>query len=275
MMTLIQGTEPPTRDVILEAITDNPGISEEKLTKLTGFSTSKLTPSRIRLWEGGLIEPTTEAGWKKALVSRVKNVGWQVVPTERRDTVAARAKTRQKRNARSVEARAARIVDDLRDLTVHRLVMKILDQQGVSGRHQRRNEEALRKQGALRKREAKIAERNKAANADMKKKLANLWDARSTVAAIDEHLIEERARVARGEPRRIDDADWLLALRDVLMILRSFGSIWNNVRDLGDNMPCPVCGNPDRDHQPGLRAFAIDADAVEEDEIVEAEVLRD
>ena len=109
----------------------------------------------------------------------------------------------------------------------------------------------------------------------MKTKLTNLWDARSTVAAIDDYLIEERARVARGEPRRIDDLDWMIALRDVLMILASFGGIWNNIRDLGEDMPCPVCGaSPSPEHR-HLPAFVIDADAVEDSEVPDLETLRE
>jgi hypothetical protein len=263
-----------TRDVLLQLIRDKPGLTEKELGELTAFSTSKLTPTRIRLWEAGEIEPTTEAGWKRALVSRVKAVRWQIAPAERREAVAARAQTREKRNAKSVEARATRIVDDFRDPTVYRLVMKLLDQEGLSSRQARRGEDALRKQESVRKRAARQAERDKSANADMQKKLALLWDARSTVAAIDDHMMEERARGVRGEPRRISDEDWLVALRDVLMILQSFGRIWENVRDLGDDMPCPVCGAA-RTAEHRLPAFVIDADGDYEDDLADAEVIVD
>jgi hypothetical protein len=274
-MALVNEQAPRTRDVLLQVIRDNPGLTEKELGDLTGFSTSKLTPTRIRLWEAGEIEPTTEAGWKRALVSRVKAVRWQVASPERQDSVGARAQTREKRNAKSVEARATRIVDDFRDPTVYRLVMKLLDQEGLSSRQTRRGADALRKQESVRKRAARQAERDKSANADMQRKLALLWDARSTIAAVDDHLMEERARVVRDEPRRISDGDWLVALRDVLMILQSFGSIWDNIKDLGDDMSCPVCGVARTAEHKHLRAFAIDADAEDEDDLVDAEVLAD
>jgi hypothetical protein len=272
-MATIDDAPMSTRDVLQAEIAAHPGITERRLGELTGFSTSKLTPSRIRLWEAGEIEPTSDIGWKHALANRVKDVGWQVVESERRQAVGARARTRAKRNAKSIEARAARIVEDLRNKTVHRLVMKMLDGQDLSVRHARRSEQALRKQEALRKREAKRSAEANAADADMQRKLALLWRARSTVAAIDNHLIEERARVARGEPRRVADASWLIAFRDVLMILKSFGGIWDNLRGLGDDMPCPVCGAQPTREELQLRGFAVDADAEEDDHVVDGEVV--
>lgn len=258
-----------------EAIASNPGISERQLGELTGFSTSRLTPSRIRLWEAGEIEPTTEAGWKQAMVSRLKDVGWQIVERERREEVAARARKRQKRNAKSVEERARRAAEDLADPVIFRLYQMLIQNDSADTRAgQRRRERTVRQHEAQRKKEARQAERDRAAGADFKKKLALLWDARSTVAAIDQHLIDERARVAEGRPREISDMDWLIALRDVVMILESFGSIWENIRDLGEDLPCPVCGAPQIDEERHLRPFAIDVE-VEDEEIVDAEVVGD
>jgi len=258
-----------------EAIAANPGITEKRLGEITGFSTSKLTPTRIRLWEAGEIEPTTETGWRRAMVSRLKEVGWKLVEPERRAEVAARAKTRQKRNAKSAEERARRAAEDLTDPVVFRLFQELTQSDAAKTRAaQRRRERTVREQEVLRRREAKQAERDRSASADFKKKLTLLWDARSTVAAIDQHLLDERARVAAGEPRRISDMDWVIALRDVVMILQSFGGIWKNIRDLGDDLPCPVCDAPQVDEERHLRPFVIDVE-VEEEEIVDAEVVSD
>lgn len=269
----------PTREVLRDMIAANTGITEKQLGERTEFSTSRLTPSRIRLWEAGEIEPTTETGWHDAMVSRLKDVGWQIVDPERRAEVAARAKTRQKRNARSAEERARRAAEDLADPVVFRLFQELTQQDLADTRAgQRRRERTLRQQEMLRKREAKRVERENTASADFKKKLTLLWDARSTVAAIDQHLIEERTRVAAERPRKISNIDWAIAMPDVLMILGSFGSIWRNIRDLGDGLPCPVCGAPQAHGERHLKPFAIDAGAEEdiadaEEEIVDAEVV--
>jgi hypothetical protein len=264
----------PTREVLRDAIAANPGITEKALGELTGYSTSKMTPSRIRLWEAGEIEPTTELGWKRALANRVKTVGWRAVEG-RHEEVAARAKTRRMRNAKSAEQRARRAAADLADPVVFRLFQQLTKSNPAQTRAgQRRRERTLRQQEMLRKQEAKHAASENLANADFKRKLALLWDARSTIAAIDRHLIEERARVAADTPRKISDADWLVALRDVVLMLQSFGSIWRNVRDLGDDLPCPVCGAPQNVAERHLKPFSIDADAEEEDEeIVDADVV--
>jgi len=264
-----------TRAILREAIAATPGITEKQLGERTELSTSRLTPSRIRLWEAGEIEPTSETGWREAMVSRLKGVGWQLVAPERREEVAARARTRQKRNAKSVEERARRAAEDLADPVVFRLFEELTRHNPAETRAgQRRRERTVRQQEMLRKQEARRVAREKTASADFKKKLALLWDARSTVAAIDQHLIDERTRVAEYEPRKISDIDWLIALRDIVMILESFGGIWKNIRDLGDDLPCPVCGAPQVDDERHLRPFAIDVD-VEEEEIVDAEVVSD
>ncbi|HEY2477791.1 MAG TPA: hypothetical protein VGI17_03595 [Solirubrobacterales bacterium] len=264
-----------TRDVLRDAIASEPGITEKQLGERTGFSTSKLTPSRIRLWEAGEIEPTTEAGWTAALVSRIKDVGWQVVEVHRQAEVAARAGRREKRNAKSVEQRARRAAEDLADPVVFRLFQELTKRDPANTRaSQRRRERTVRQRETLRKQEAKRAERERTANADFKKKLALLWDARSTVAAIDQHLIDERARVAEGSDRKIGDRDWVTALRDVVMILQSLGSIWWNVRDLGADLPCPVCGAHQAQEERHLPPFVLEVE-VEDEEVVDAEVVND
>jgi hypothetical protein len=91
-----------------------------------------------------------------------------------------------------------------------------------------------------------------------------LWDARGAVGAIDQFLVEERARVARGAPRRISDLDWALALGDVRSIVRSFGPMWQNLRDIGGKSePCPACGATPVEPTRALGAFVIEGEAVE------------
>jgi hypothetical protein len=273
---------PTTRDILRQTVQANPGVTEKQLGELTGFSTSKVTPNRIRLWESGEIEPTTDSGWREALVSRIKGVGWHMVEPERKDEVAARAKTRRKRNAKSAEDRARRAFEDLADPVVFRLYQQLTKHNPADTQAgQRRRERALHEREVEAKREARRAEQANEAGADIKKKIASLWESRATVAAVDRHLIRERARVATGEPQAISTADWLVVLRDVALILTSMGSIWHNVRDLGDNLPCPVCGSAQRSDERHLMPFTpIDADAEvvdrwdEDDaEIVDAEVV--
>ncbi|HEU4658487.1 MAG TPA: hypothetical protein VFR97_13220 [Capillimicrobium sp.] len=255
-----------TRAILLEAIEANPGVTEKQLGEITGFSTSKVTPNRIRLWEAGEIEPTTETGWRKAMVSRLKGVGWHVVEPERRDEVRQRAQTRRKRNAKSAEERARRAVEDLADPVVFRLYQQMMrDDPAKTQAGQRRRERVLRDREIEAEREAKRAKEDGQANADIKKKIALLWKARATVAAIDRHLLRERARVAEGGMQVISTADWMVVLRDVALILESMGSIWWNVRDLGDDLVCPVCGSAQKDHERHLMPFAVDAEAEEID----------
>jgi hypothetical protein len=257
----------PTRDVLLDVIGERPGITESAIAKVTGWSSSRITPSRIRLWEAGEIAPTTESGWENALANRPRHVGWKVVEAyQERAEVAARARTRPRRNAKSAEARARKIVDDLSDPVVDRLVRKMLKGTSNSEREQRRVDQAVRQHQADRIRRGRQARRDKGANADSQQMLGSLWEARGAVAAIDAHLIEERARIANGEDRRISDADWVTALTDVRMIIQSFGSMWQNVRDLGDpNEPCPACGAPQVGEDRHLKAFAMDGTVVEDE----------
>jgi hypothetical protein len=217
----------------------------------------------MRLWLAGLIEPDTEDGWTKALANRIKDVGWHlVVDVDRREDVAARARTRRERNSKSAEQQAKRIVEALEDPTVNRLVLAMTKDTPGSARGQRHAAKALRKQHVDRVQQAKNAARDKAADAEFKRMLKHLWDARGAVAAIDAHLIQERARVANGEARRIANQDWLVALNDVRTIIKSFGSMWQNIRDVGDpNEPCPACGAPQIADDRHLRAFAVDSSA--------------
>ncbi|MGO9322776.1 MAG: hypothetical protein ACLQBY_18510 [Solirubrobacteraceae bacterium] len=166
---------------------------------------------------------------------------------------------------------------DLDDPTVSRIVDKMIRAGAGSVRSERRFNQAVRKQHVDRRSQARQAARDKSADADFRRMLAQLWDARGAVAAIDTHLIEERARVANGDPRRIGDQQWIVALRDVRIILKSFGSIWKNVRDLGDpDESCPVCGAPQVGEERHLRAFSTDGSAVEidaDEEIIDADVM--
>lgn len=258
----------PTRELLLDTIRANPGIDRATLIATTGLPSGAIDPARIRLWAAGLIEPDSDAGWKQALANRVKGVGWRVVDdTERQREVKALAASRKRRNARpSAERQAQDIVEALRDPTVNRLVQEMTKDGSGSRRAQRRTEAALRAEHMARKRAAKQAERERTANADFKRMLAHLWDARGTVGAIDKHLIEERARVAHGVPRRISDDDWARALLDIRTIITSFGTMWQNVRDLGDeDEPCPACGAAPVAESRELGAFALDDDIVESD----------
>jgi hypothetical protein len=234
----------------------------------------------MRLWLAGLIEPDSETGWDDALANKVKNVRWRCVyDPQQQKTVAERAAARKSRIASSAEERAQRIVDAMDDPTVRRVVDAMMKSGAGSARAQRGVGQTLRKQHQDRRQQARRAERDKTADADFKRMMAQLWDSRGAVAAIDTHLIEERARVANGEQRRISDHDWVVALRDVRTIIESFGSMWKNVRDIGDpHEPCPACGAPQVDEDRHLRAFAMEGSAVEvegtpDEEIVEAEVV--
>jgi hypothetical protein len=255
----------------MQLIRENPEITEKQIGEITGWGTSKITPTRIRLWEAGEIEPSSDQGWKDALANRPKNVGWSVVQDQAaRQDIGERAKTRPARNAKSAEERAKRIVADLEDPTVNRLVLAMTKDGAGSRRAQRHVEQTLRKQHMERRQQARQAERDKGADADFKRMLKHLWDARGAVAAIDAHLIQERARVANAEQRVIPD--------DIRTIIKSLGSMWQNVRDLGDpNERCPVCGVAQVDDTRHLRAFAMDAEVVEisdsDEEIVEADVV--
>jgi hypothetical protein len=260
-----------TRDLLLDAVREQPGITRAGMLSFTGLPSGAIDPARLRLWQSGLIEPSDDQGWEDALNHRVKNVGWcSVDDPGRQAEVRERAATRTERNAEpSAEEQAIVIVEALKDPTVNRLVLELTKEGTGSRRAQKRAKQALRAEAAKRKREAEEAKRDKAANADFKRNLARLWEARGAVGAIDEYLIEERARVARGATRRIADLDWLLALNDVRSIITSFGAMWQNLRDIGGkNEPCPACGTIPAEPTRALGAFVIEGTAIEETEIV-------
>lgn len=272
-----------TKDVILSVIRDHPGITEDEIrvdSRIAAVPANGVRPGRMRLWLAGAIEPDSEAGWEAVLNNRVKHVRWRVVEDARRAEVAARAATRTERNAPdTAEQQAIRIVEGMRDPVVKRLVDELMKEGAGSRRAQTRGAQTLRAMEIARKREAAEAAREQKANADFKRNLARLWEARGAVGAIDEHLIRERARVSRGIPRKISDLDWILALNDVRTIIKSFGGMWQNLRDLGgQNEPCPACGAVPASPTRALGAFIIEADAIEteplaEEEIASAEVL--
>jgi hypothetical protein len=262
-----------TKDLLLESIGSHSGITREELIAEIGLPSGTLDPARIRLWEVGKIEPDNASGWDDALANRVKTVRWTVVddPVRQAD-VRDRARARKRRNAKpSAEQRACEIVDALKDSTVNRLVKEMTKDGVGSRRAQQQAAKILRAQHMERNRQAKAAEREKATNAEFKRLLAHLWDARGAVGAIDAHLIQERARVANCDPRKISDSDWAVALRDVRMIIGSFGQMWQNVRDLGGkHEPCPACGSPQVDEDLHLGAFVIDAEV---EDLTEADVV--
>ncbi|HEY1687815.1 MAG TPA: hypothetical protein VGF95_03020 [Solirubrobacteraceae bacterium] len=269
----------PTRDVLLEAIGGHPGIKRAEMIAITGLTSGAIDPARIRLWQAGLIEPDSESGWKDALNNRVKDVGWRrVCDTEKQAEVKERATLRKERNAEpTAEEQAISIVAALKDPVVNKLVLEMTKDTEGSRRSQKRAAQALRAQQMARKREAAEAVREKAANAAFKRNLSRLWEARGAVGAIDQHLIEERARVAEGKARRVADIDWAMALNDVRTIITSFGAMWQNLRDLGGRKePCPACGALPDDPQRTLGAFVIEGHAVEETDevtVVDAEVV--
>jgi hypothetical protein len=256
----------PTRDILLDAIRANPGISRAQLLSTTGLPSGVVDPARLRLWKAGLIEPDSERGWEDALNHRIKEVGWRCVGDPHRQAeVRERVATRTERNAEpTAEEQAVVIVEALKDPVVNKLVLEMTKEDTGSRRYQKRAAQALRAQEMARKREAGAAARDKAANANFKRNLARLWDARGAVGAIDQHLVEERARVAGGAPRRISDLDWALALNDVRSIIKSFGPMWQNLRDIGGQKePCPACGAAPAEPTRALGAFVIDVDAIE------------
>ena len=156
------------------------------------------------------------------------------------------------------------IVEALKDPVVNKLVLEMTKEGAGSRRSQKRAKQALRAEEMKRKREADQAARDGAANANFKRNLGRLWDARGAVGAIDQHLVEERARVAEGAPRRISDLDWAMALTDVRSIIKSFGAMWQNLRDIGGQRePCPACGAPPAEPTRALGAFVIEAEAID------------
>jgi ribosomal protein L12E/L44/L45/RPP1/RPP2 len=238
----------------------------------------------MRLWLAGEIEPDSEKGWQAALARDFRNVGWWIVEDPvAQEEVASRASARTPRNAtKSAEEKAKEIVDALSDRVVNEMVQEMLKEGAASTKAQKRAKQALRKKASERRQKARQAERDRTADAEFKRVLKQLWDARGAVAAVDQHLIEERARVAAGEPRRIVDWSWIVALRDVREIITSLGGIWQNVRDLADtHEPCPACGASTQPEERHLQPFVIDAEAVEvaedsidsDDGIVDAEVI--
>lgn len=255
-----------TREVLLEAIRESPGITRAELLATTELPSGVVDPARLRLWKAGEIEPDSEAGWIDALGHRIKGVGWRwVEDPEQRDKVRARVAARPERNAEpTAEDQAILIVDALKDPVVNKLVLQMTKEGVGSRRSQRRAAQALRAQEMKRKREAEEAAREGAANANFKRNLARLWEARGAVGAIDQHLVEERARVAQGEPRRITDLDWVMALNDVRSIIKSFGPMWQNLRDIGgQNEPCPACGAMPATPNRALGTFSIDHEVID------------
>jgi hypothetical protein len=264
-----------TREILLELIEAKPGITREGLLGASGLPSGAVDPSRIRLWKAGLIEPTDEEGWRDALENKIKNVGWRAVEdTARQAEVRGRAKERTERNAEpTAEEMAIKIVESLKDPVVAKLVEEMSKEGTGSRRAQRRTAKALRAQEQERKREASQAEREKMADASFKRNLARLWEARGAVGAIDQFLVEERARVAKGDQRRISDVDWILALNDARSIIKSFGAMWQNLRDIGGrNEPCPACGAVQIEPARALGTFVIDVEAISEEVVPDAEV---
>ncbi|HEX8054377.1 MAG TPA: hypothetical protein VF517_15420 [Thermoleophilaceae bacterium] len=252
--------------MLLDAIRAEPGITRAGMLAVTGLPSGAIDPARLRLWKAGLIEPKDDKGWDDALNHRVKEVGWRFVDDpDRQALVRERAGARTERNAEpSAEEHAIVIVEALKDPVVNRLVLEMTKEGTGSRRAQKRAEQALRAQAAARKRQADEAKREGAANSDFKRNLLRLWEARGAVGAIDQHLIEERARVARGAPRRIADLDWVLALNDVRSIITSFGSMWQNLRDIGGrNEPCPACGTIPAEPNRALGTFVVEGTATE------------
>lgn len=268
-------TDRPTRDVLIDAIREAPGITRAEMLSKTGLPSGVVDPARLRLWKAGKIEPDSEAGWQDALDHRIKNVGWRCVDDPgRQGAVRERTATRTERNAEpTAEEQAILIVEALKDPVVDKLVLEMTNEGVGSHRSQKRAEQTLRAREMARKREAEDAAREKAANSNFKRHLARLWEARGAVGAIDQHLVEERARVAQGAPRRISDLDWLLALNDVRSIIKSFGPMWQNLRDIGGkNEPCPACGAVPVQPTRALGAFRVEDDvidvvAIEEEDI--------
>lgn len=256
----------PTREILIEAIRQRPGITRAELLDTTGLPSGAIDPARLRLWKAGMIEPTSESGWKDALNHRIKNVGWKCVEgQEQQAAVRDRAAARTERNAEpTAEEQAIVIVEALKDPVVNRLVLEMTKEGSGSRRSQKRAKQALRAQEMARKREADKAARDGAANANFKRNLARLWDARGAVGAIDQYLVEERARVAEGSPRRISDLDWAMALNDARSIIKSFGAMWQNLRDIGgQSEPCPACGAVPAEPTRALGAFVIEAEAID------------
>lgn len=270
----------PTRDILIDAIREHPGITRAEMLATTGLPSGVIDPARLRLWKAGKIEPDSEAGWEDALNHRVKDVGWRCVDDPHRQAlVRERTATRTERNAEpTAEEQAILIVEALKDPVVNKLVLEMTKEGTGSRRAQKRTAQALRAQETARKREAEEAARDKAANATFKRHLAQLWEARGAVGAIDQHLVEERARVAQGAPRRISDLDWLLALNDVRSIIKSFGPMWQNLRDIGgENEPCPACGAVPNQPSRALGAFQIEGGVIEvtaiEEDVIEDEEI--
>jgi hypothetical protein len=262
---------------LLELIGERPGITRREMLDASNRTSGAIDPARIRLWEGGLIEPSNEEGWVEALKHRIKYVGWRRVDDPiRQAEVRARAEERAERNAEpTAEDMAMRIVESLRDPVVSKLVEELSKEEPGSRRAQRRTAKTLRAQESKRKREADEAKRDNAADAAFKRNLTRLWEARGAVGAIDQFFVEERARVAKGKDRRVSDMDWYMALTDVRAIIESFGAMWQNLRDIGGrNEPCPACGAVQADPERALGAFVIDVEAIEEDIADDAEVAQ-
>jgi hypothetical protein len=268
----------PTRKVLIEIVRQRPGITRAEMLADTGLPSGAVDPARLRLWKAGLIEPDSESGWEDALKHRIKKVGWKYVEDPgQQAAVRERVAGRTERNAEpTAEEQAIVIVEALKDPTVNRLVLEMTKEGTGSRRSQKRAQQALRAQEMLRKRQAEEAARDGSANANFKRNLARLWDARGAVGAIDQYLVEERARVAQGSPRRISDLDWAMALNDVRSIIKSFGPMWQNLRDIGGQKePCPACGAAPVEPTRALGAFVIEAEAIDVTDIKEEVVADD
>jgi hypothetical protein len=105
-----------------------------------------------------------------------------------------------------------------------------------------------------------------------------MWEGRGAVAAADTYFIEERARVAAGDSRRIPDDDVLTALNerphDRQQSRRNMEEP-TRPRDLAaSDELCPACGAASTPGERYQRPFAIDVESIEDGApTVDAEVV--
>jgi hypothetical protein len=264
-----------SREAVLRVMQDGVERTDAEIQRATGLPQGKASGARATLWEQGLVEPLEKR-------DKHEHKRWRACPPERQEEARrsfrdnAERRTRGRLQQKSPGERANIVVHLLADDKVNEALLAQTERSKAWRRARARAKDVRNERDAerrARKSELRRAMREADANVEFLQSLERLRDLIDVLFVMDRDLDAERKRRLADEPARLPTSSLVALARNVREVLEVGQVLFRDLAALtGQPMEsCPLCGERLHDIADHLGEGYVDAEAVEEVEVVEAD----
>lgn len=262
-----------SRAAVLRVMQDGVERTDAEIQQATGLPQSKASGARATLWEQGLVEPLAKR-------DKREHKRWRLCPPERQEEARrtfrdnAESRTRGRLNQKTPGERANIVIHLLADEEVNAALLAQLERGKVWRRARARAKDLRNERDAerrARKSELRRAMKEAEANLEFLQSLERLRDLIDLLFVLSRDVETEQKRQLRNEPSRLPPSSLAALAHNVREVLEVGQVLFKDLADvMGQPMEsCPLCGERLHDVAAHLDEAYVDADAVEEAEVVE------